>query len=91
MTDLDRPDGPDRPSRLERPGPPGPPGGDEQEPAGRLERDLETLSRICREQQAEIRLLRHRLDQLRASRWRRLGQRLGLAMTMPWEKPDRRV
>ncbi|MEO1583520.1 MAG: hypothetical protein AAFR96_02975 [Planctomycetota bacterium] len=60
-------------------------GYDDLERIRRLERDLETLSRICREQQAEIRLLRSRVGQLRASRWRRLGQRLGLAMTLPWE------
>ncbi|MEO1715974.1 MAG: hypothetical protein AAFR76_02580 [Planctomycetota bacterium] len=64
-------------------------GSPDQQTIRRLERDLETVSRISREQQAEIRLLRHRLDQLRASRWRRLGQRLGLAMTLPWERPER--
>lgn len=52
----------------------------------KLERDLETLALISREQEAEIRLLRERLEQLRASRWRKLGQRLGLAMTMDWER-----
>ena len=52
----------------------------------KLERDLETLALISREQEAEIRLLRERLKQLRASRWRKLGQRLGLAMTMEWER-----
>ncbi len=51
-----------------------------------LERDLKTLALISREQEAEIQLLRERLDQLRASRWRKLGQRLGLAMTMDWER-----
>jgi len=56
----------------------------------RLERDLETLALISREQEAEIRLLRERLEQLRASRWRKLGQRLGLAMTMDWERDSRR-
>ncbi len=56
----------------------------------RLERDLKTLALISREQEAEIRLLRERLGQLQASRWRKLGQRLGLAMTMDWEKPDDR-
>lgn len=53
-----------------------------------LERDLATLAKIGREQEAEIRLLRSRLAQLRASRWRKLGQRLGLAMTLDWEKRD---
>lgn len=66
-------------------------GSPEEQTIRRLERDLETVSRISREQQAEIRLLRRRLDQLRASRWRKLGQRLGLAMTLPWERPDRPV
>ena len=62
-------------------------GYDELERVRRLERDLETLGRLCREQNAEIRLLRLRIRQLQASRWRRLGQRLGLAMTMDWERP----
>ncbi|MEO0630150.1 MAG: hypothetical protein AAFY46_05420 [Planctomycetota bacterium] len=66
-------------------------GSPEQQTIRRLERDLETVSRISREQQAEIQLLRRRLDQLRASRWRKLGQRLGLAMTLPWEKSDQPV
>lgn len=57
----------------------------------RLERDLETLALISREQEAENRLLRERLEQLRASRWRKLGQRLGLAMTMDWERDSRRA
>lgn len=34
----------------------------------------------------ENRTLRTRLGELLASRWRKLGQRLGLAMVMPWEK-----
>lgn len=51
-----------------------------------LERDLATLARMSREQEAEIRLLRSRLAQLRASRWRKLGQRLGLVKRMEWER-----
>ena len=61
---------------------------DDAELARRLERDIETLRRICAEQEDEIRLLRGRVEQLRASRWRRLGKRLGLAMTLDWEKPE---
>ncbi|RNC80965.1 MAG: hypothetical protein ED559_03960 [Phycisphaera sp.] len=60
---------------------------DDAELARRLARDIETLRRICEDQEDEIRLLRHRIEQLRASRWRKLGQRLGLAMTLDWEKP----
>ncbi|MEM8757045.1 MAG: hypothetical protein AAGF47_04600 [Planctomycetota bacterium] len=62
-------------------------GYDDAERVRKLERDLAALSRINREQSAEIRVLRGRIGQLRASRWRRLGQRLGLAMTMDWERP----
>ncbi|MFI4871270.1 MAG: hypothetical protein ACIARQ_05610 [Phycisphaerales bacterium JB061] len=58
----------------------------QSERVAQLERDLQTLAQISREQEAEIRLLRERIEQLRASRWRKLGQRLGLAMTMDWEK-----
>lgn len=61
---------------------------DDAELSRRLARDIETLRRICEDQEDEIRLLRHRIEQLRASRWRKLGQRLGLAMTLDWEKPD---
>ena len=58
----------------------------QSERVAQLERDLQTLAQISREQETEIRLLRERIEQLRASRWRKLGQRLGLAMTMDWEK-----
>lgn len=61
---------------------------DDAELARRLTRDIETLRRICEDQEDEIRLLRHRIEQLRASRWRKLGQRLGLAMTLDWERPE---
>ena len=62
---------------------------DDAERARRLERDLETLARICEEKDAQITLLQGRIGQLQASRWRRLGQKLRLAMTMDWEKPER--
>lgn len=61
---------------------------DAEERVRRLEQDLETLARICDEKQDQIELLEGRIEQLRASRWRRLGQRLGLAMRMDWEKPE---
>jgi prefoldin subunit 5 len=54
----------------------------------RLERDIETLAQICKEKDEEIAQLRDRIRQLQASRWRKLGQRLRLAMTMDWEKPE---
>ena len=51
-------------------------------------RDVATLSRICREQDAELRLLRARIERLRSSRWRKLGQRLGLVRIQDWEQRD---
>ncbi|MEM1071485.1 MAG: hypothetical protein AAGB48_09505 [Planctomycetota bacterium] len=65
-------------------------GYDTQEKIRRLERDLETVSSLSRSQSAEIRVLRTRIAQLRASRWRKLGQKLGLAMTLDWERTARR-
>ncbi len=59
-----------------------------EERVRRLERDIETLAKICEEKEQQIRLLSSRIEQLRASRWRKIGQRLGLAMTMDWEKPE---
>jgi len=58
------------------------------EDSARLERDLASLARICREQEAEIRLMRARLDRLRQSRWRRLGLRLGLVRMQDWESRE---
>lgn len=61
-------------------------GYDQLERLRQLERDLQSLSTLCREQQAHIRLLQGRIRSLQASRWRKLGQRLGLAMTLDWER-----
>jgi hypothetical protein len=52
----------------------------------RMESDQKTLSTLTRQQEGEVVVLRERLNDLMASRWRRYGQRLGLCMTMPWEK-----
>ena len=43
------------------------------------------LTALTRQQEDEIAVLRGRLYELMASRWRRYGQRLHLCMTMPWE------
>lgn len=40
---------------------------------------------------AENATLRQRLGELLASRWRKIGQRFGVAMTMPWEREIREV
>ncbi len=47
--------------------------------------DQGTLSTLARQNEGEVVVLRRRLNELMASRWRRYGQRLGLCMTMPWE------
>jgi len=52
----------------------------------KAERDRGTLTTLSRQQETEVVVLRARLQELMASRWRRYGQRVGLCMTMPWEK-----
>lgn len=52
----------------------------------KAERDQGTLLTLTRQQESEVVVLRGRLRELMASRWRRYGQRVGLCMTMPWEK-----
>ncbi|MCC6660309.1 MAG: hypothetical protein IT437_05430 [Phycisphaerales bacterium] len=52
----------------------------------RLSGDRATLQRLAQEHEAQVVVLRGRVRDLMASRWRKLGQRLHLAMTMPWEE-----
>lgn len=59
---------------------------DSQIKLSRTERDAGALAALSRQQETEVVVLRRRLHDLMASRWRRYGQRLGLCMTMPWEK-----
>lgn len=54
----------------------------------RLETDREALGALTHQQQTEVVVLRERLNDLLASRWRRYGQRLGLCMTLPWESEN---
>lgn len=49
-----------------------------------------TLSALSRQQAKELIELRKRVGELMASRWRKLGQRIGVAMVMPWEREGRR-
>lgn len=53
----------------------------------RAQTDQGALSKLTKQQQGEVVVLRTRLRQLMESRWRKYGQRLGLCMTMPWERP----
>jgi hypothetical protein len=52
----------------------------------RFKGDQGVLTSLTRQQEAEVVVLRGRLKELLASRWRRYGQRVGLCMTMPWER-----
>jgi DNA repair exonuclease SbcCD ATPase subunit len=52
----------------------------------RLETERGTLATLTRQQEGEVVVLRGRLHELLASRWRRYGQKLHLCMTMPWER-----
>lgn len=55
----------------------------------RYESDQATLASLSRQNEAQLALLRSQLNDLMSSRWRKLGQRLGVAMTMPWEQESR--
>lgn len=52
----------------------------------RYDKDQNALANLSRQQESEVVVLRGRLNDLMASRWRRYGQRLHLCMTMPWER-----
>lgn len=54
-----------------------------------LSADRDRLRQMLAAAAAESALLRSRLGELLASRWRKIGQRLGLAMVMPWEREGR--
>jgi hypothetical protein len=54
--------------------------------AVRAESDCGTLATLTRQQENEVVVLRGRVQDLLASRWRRYGQKLHLCMTLPWEK-----
>lgn len=56
----------------------------------KLESDRETLGALTTQQQSEVVVLRQRINDLMASRWRKYGQRLGLCMTLPWESENGR-
>jgi hypothetical protein len=52
----------------------------------RTQSEQKTLSALSRQQAKELIVVRKRLDELLASRWRKLGQRIGVAMVLPWEQ-----
>lgn len=46
----------------------------------------DTLATLSKQQEVEVKMLRGRLHDLLASRWRKLGRRIGIAKTLPWER-----
>lgn len=52
----------------------------------KLREDVSIATRLTRQREQELDQVRQRLAELMASRWRKVGQRLGVAMTMPWER-----
>lgn len=54
----------------------------------KLESDRETLGALTHQQETEVVVLRQRINDLMASRWRKYGQKLGLCMTLPWESEN---
>ncbi len=55
----------------------------------RLQGEKAALAELTRQQDGEIHTLRARVRDLAISRWRRIGQRLHLAMELPWESEYR--
>lgn len=55
----------------------------------KAEADLAVLASLCRQRENETETLRVRVADLMASRWRKYGQRLGIVMTLPWEREAR--
>jgi ADP-heptose:LPS heptosyltransferase/predicted nucleic acid-binding Zn-ribbon protein len=62
---------------------------DLQAKAQRYETERVALAKLSKQQEERIAVLRERLANLLDSRWRKYGQRLGLAMTLPWEEEAR--
>ncbi len=52
----------------------------------RLRGDLQTLAARSEQSARALEQANERVHNLMASRWRKLGQRLGVAMVMPWER-----
>jgi hypothetical protein len=42
--------------------------------------------KLSQQREQDVRLLNSRLNDLLASRWRKLGQRIGVTMVLPWEE-----
>ncbi len=53
---------------------------------GRAVSDRDAAMKLSRQREHEMMVLQSRLDDLLASRWRKLGQKIGVAMTLPWEE-----
>lgn len=62
---------------------------DLRQQAAKLQAERAALARLTAQQEQRIAELRRRVRDLVASRWRRLGQRLRLAMELPWEREFR--
>lgn len=55
----------------------------------RVEADRAAVANLSRQHEGRIAELQSHLDDLLRSRWRKYGQKFGLAMTMPWEEEMR--
>ena len=58
--------------------------------AERLLQERRTVQKLADQRQATIQALEHKLGELLASRWRQMGQRMRMAMVLPWEEAERR-
>jgi heptosyltransferase-2 len=48
--------------------------------------DRDAAVKLSRQREQDVAVLQSRLNDLLASRWRKLGQRIGVAITLPWEE-----
>lgn len=58
--------------------------------ADQLLEERRAMEKLADQRLVEIHALEHKLGELLASRWRQMGQRLHVAMVLPWEDAERR-
>lgn len=56
----------------------------------RVTHERKAMEKLAEQRMDNIRALEGRLADLLASRWRQIGQRLHVAMTLPWEEDERK-
>lgn len=47
------------------------------------------MEKLAEQRLVTVQALEHKLGELLASRWRQMGQRMRVAMVLPWEEAER--